>query len=432
MTTRRAFLLGAAAVPVAAACSQVDGERPSGRGASSTSAPAAPAAPSTTSATSSIVPVAERRLVIVELPGGNDGLSTLVPLDDGRYHDLRPTVAVAAEDATPFTPHHGLHPALAGLADGALAVVDGLGARRPSMSHFDMMARWWAGTPDSNAAAAVGESGFAGRICDAVGVADSLTGVSIGLMPSPAMASARRTTVGLPDNAALGSMFGGDATAAAAFTDFLSGVGHSAATPPGAASDVAAAARGGLLRMLDVDAALVDLAAPSGDYDTADPVCGRFAAQMSFASQLLRSGSGVRVIHVTADGVFFDTHERHRHFHDLSLAAIAPGLAAFRRDLASHGLTDRVLIATTSEFGRRAKEHNGGLDHGTSSCALLMGPVRPGVGGEHPSLRRLDRDGNLRAPIAFDRYLATLATWMDVDPARVLDGSPAPLPSLLA
>lgn len=369
--------------------------------------------------------------MIIELPGGNDGLSTLVPLDDGRYHDLRPTAAVRGEETVPFADGFGIHQAIGALVDDRFAVVDGLGSRRPTMSHFDMMARWWAGTPDSNQPA-LGAGGFAGRLCDAIGSPDSLTGVSIGLMPSPAMASARRTTVGLPGNAALGSMFGGESTATAAFTDFLGELGRSSAVPIGGNPQTAAAVRTSVLRMLDVDDALVDIEPPFDGYRLDDPVGGRFSAQMSFASQLLRSDSGVRVVHVTADGVFFDTHERHRHFHDLSLAAIAPGLEAFRRDLASHGLADRVLIATTSEFGRRAREHNGGLDHGTSSCGILMGPVNPGLHGDHPSLRRVDADGNLRSSIPFDRYLATLATWMGADPAAILDGSPEQLRGLLA
>ena len=37
---------------------------------------------------------ARRILVIVDLQGGNDGLSTLVPAGSGRYHDLRPDLAV--------------------------------------------------------------------------------------------------------------------------------------------------------------------------------------------------------------------------------------------------------------------------------------------------------------------------------------------------
>src|SRR5262249_36969279 len=35
-------------------------------------------------------PQSSRRLVIVQLVGGNDGLNTVVPYSDSRYHALRP------------------------------------------------------------------------------------------------------------------------------------------------------------------------------------------------------------------------------------------------------------------------------------------------------------------------------------------------------
>lgn len=417
--SRREFLAASAAGVATVGCSP-SGERRS---------PSAAATPSTSRArsarTSSTIAPEDRRLVIVELPGGNDGLSTLVPVEDGRYRDLRPTVSLGDGDVVPFVDGYALHHRLEAVADG-LAVLDGVGARRPSMSHFDMLARWWAGTPDANTATGT-RHGFVGRLCDELGEPESLTGVSIGLLESPAIRCERRTTVGLTDNSTLGGVLGGDPTATSAFGDALAELGSESAATDG----LPAAIGHNLGRMLKVDEMVAALPEPSAGYDLADGQSRRFSAQMSFASQLLRSESGVRVIHVSADGVFFDTHERHLQMHDASLAAIAPGLASFRRDLVEAGIEEQVLIATTSEFGRRARENNGGLDHGTASCMMLMGPVRPGVHGEHPSLRRLDPDGNLRSPISFDRYLATLAAWLDVDPAAVLDRAPRPLPGLL-
>src|SRR5256886_5911040 len=34
----------------------------------------------------------DRVLVLVQLAGGNDGLNTLIPFQDGAYHDARPTL----------------------------------------------------------------------------------------------------------------------------------------------------------------------------------------------------------------------------------------------------------------------------------------------------------------------------------------------------
>src|SRR5215469_17124467 len=49
-------------------------------------------------------------LVMIQLAGGNDGLRTLVPLQDNRLHDLRPTLSAAsASQALPLDTEFGLH-----------------------------------------------------------------------------------------------------------------------------------------------------------------------------------------------------------------------------------------------------------------------------------------------------------------------------------
>ena len=39
----------------------------------------------------------ERALVLLELAGGNDGLNTVIPFEDDRYHRLRPTLRIAKD-----------------------------------------------------------------------------------------------------------------------------------------------------------------------------------------------------------------------------------------------------------------------------------------------------------------------------------------------
>lgn len=89
------------------------------------------------------------------------------------------------------------------------------------------------------------------------------------------------------------------------------------------------------------------------------------------------------------------------------------------------GLSDRVLVATISEFGRRLRENASGLDHGSASSMLMFGPVTPGRHGEPSPLGGLDDCGNLRTTVPFDRYLATLAQdRLGVEAGSVLPGNP--------
>ncbi len=139
---------------------------------------------------------------------------------------------------------------------------------------------------------------------------------------------------------------------------------------------------------------------------------------------------GVRVIHVPWGS--FDTHDDHRGSHDYQLMELDQALTAFRADLESLGLAETTLIATTSEFGRRPAENNGGTDHGTASTMLLAGPVIGGRHGQAPSLNDLD-DGNLRATVNMGEYYATLAeSWFGVPATEVLPGSPTPVSGLIA
>src|SRR5260370_12126418 len=83
-----------------------------------------------------------RILVLVQLAGGNDGLNTLIPFQDGAYHDARPTLR---QDTGVLTLNNqlGLHPNLKGLKaswdTGQLAIVRGLGDPSPNLYQFATM-----------------------------------------------------------------------------------------------------------------------------------------------------------------------------------------------------------------------------------------------------------------------------------------------------
>ena len=118
--------------------------------------------------------------------------------------------------------------------------------------------------------------------------------------------------------------------------------------------------------------------------------------------------------------------------HDQLMIELDQALAAFAADIDKRNLTESVLVATTSEFGRRAKENDNGTDHGTASCTLLLGPVHPGVHGDPPSLSHLDEHDNLIATATLEEYYATLAQeWFGIDAAAVLPSTPRPIAAVL-
>jgi hypothetical protein len=113
---------------------------------------------------------------------------------------------------------------------------------------------------------------------------------------------------------------------------------------------------------------------------------------------------------------------------DTTLAARLDGaLDAFLEELAGLGMTQQVLVATQSEFGRRADQNSSGLGHGSASVGMFCGGFHAGVYGTHPNWKTLDTNDNLEATVAMGEYLATQANWLGVAPGDVLSGNPAPL-----
>jgi len=98
----------------------------------------------------------DRVLVLIQLNGGNDGLNTLIPLDQysnlskARQNVLIPDNKVLGLNGKPAT---GLHPAMTGLQglynDGLVSAVQNVGYPSPNFSHFRSMDIWMSAS-DSN------------------------------------------------------------------------------------------------------------------------------------------------------------------------------------------------------------------------------------------------------------------------------------------
>src|SRR5207245_11453006 len=98
----------------------------------------------------------------------------------------------------------------------------------------------------------------------------------------------------------------------------------------------------------------------------------QLAAALQLAAQLIVTGTGVQILHVTLGG--FDTHYTELQRHDDLMGYLDTALSSFYQDLAGHGMSDRVLVATWSEFGRRPKENaSAGTDDGTAAPVVLIG-----------------------------------------------------------
>src|SRR5205085_389199 len=150
----------------------------------------------------------------------------------------------------------------------------------------------------------------------------------------------------------------------------------------------------------------------------------QLGAALQLAAELIVTGTGVKLLHVTLGG--FDTHYTELNRHDDLMAYLDQAVSAFYQDLDGHGMADKVLIATWSEFGRRPRENaSGGTDHGAAAPLLLIGnPVKGGLYGQAPALTNLDATGNLSYTVDFRSiYQEILSGHLGADAKEILGQS---------
>ena len=106
--------------------------------------------------------VRKRKLVVVQLSGGNDYLNCVVPYNDSRYIDSRPNVRITEDRVIPLDNGYGLNPAMQPIKElyeqGKVGIIHGVGYPVPNRSHFRSMDIWHTAEPTK-----VGDEGWLGN-----------------------------------------------------------------------------------------------------------------------------------------------------------------------------------------------------------------------------------------------------------------------------
>lgn len=356
-----------------------------------------------------------RRLVVVQMNGGNDLLNTLPPTDS-RYRQLRPTLAIPADEVLVLdgVTSCGLHPSLAGLLpfwqQDRLALVQGIGFAEPNRSHFVSMDRWWHADD-------LGAPGWLGRVLDGLPAEPApLFATALGSgAPLLNGSVAQPTVIASPDSFRWVGLS----------PEWLEAFGDDPAS-----TDLAGAARHAFQRTVR---AVEDFSAVTGGEPTSDELPDReggstLATGLAVAAQLLASDIGTQLVVVSAGG--FDTHANQLPVHAELMSDLADGLVAFTAAIEAAGLTDQVMVVGTSEFGRRVQENaSGGCDHGAGGFAFALGAgVQGGLYGEV----HLDDllDGDVRPTSEPAALLTRCLDWLGADAEALLGGRDDSLPLL--
>ncbi|MED6334733.1 MAG: DUF1501 domain-containing protein [Planctomycetota bacterium] len=351
----------------------------------------------------------QRSLVLIQLSGGNDGLSTVVPYGDDAYGAARRRTLVPSAGLHKLDKYRGLHPNLGKLArlykEGGLAIVEGVGYPGPVRSHFKSLDVWHTASLRGRAA---GE-GWVGKVCATAwgeSVLPELV-VHLGGKVPYSLHSLEHPAVAfeIPES-----------------YRWL-GEGHEAETfrkgnDGGEKRGVLDRLRG-VLRDAQESSSRIRSAAKAYESDVDYPDTS-FGRGLRVIAGLVEARLGTRIFSIELGG--FDTHNNQKASHDGLMTTVDDALNAFLRDLAGREAGAQTLVMVFSEFGRRVEENgSGGTDHGKAAPMFLAGaPVAGGLYGAHPSLTELD-GGDLGFTTDFRSVYATaIEDWLGISHAEAL------------
>jgi uncharacterized protein (DUF1501 family) len=370
-------------------------------------------------------PSGGRVLVLVQMAGGNDGLNTVIPHSDDEYYKARPGIGIPKANVLKIDDGLGFHPQMTGFKElydeGLLAIVQGVGYPNPDRSHFRSMDIWHSARPDTDYT----QDGWLGRGLDLTvgGHAGEMRAMALGTNRLPLALTASKVNVPSISNLAgyhldLGS---GPEENRKLQRRLMGEIADRPGTVSGrGAADLDFLRKTALTAFSSADR----LKEVTASYKPAVvyPANG-LGEKLKIVAQIIAGELGTRVVFVSLDG--FDTHAQQAGSHQALLAELSSATRAFFQDLKGHGLDDRVVLATFSEFGRRVKENGSlGTDHGAASQVFIAGAgVKAGVHGKHPSLTDLV-EGDLKFHTDFRSVYATLLTKVLDWPAEpVLNGA---------
>ena len=368
----------------------------------------------------SVATETDRVLVLIFLNGGNDGLNTVVPVDQlDTLNHLRPHVilpensllGLSGEDKVAF------HPSLMGMRDlfdqGRLQVIQNVGYPEQDFSHFRSTDIWMSGSDSDELLL----SGWAGRYLN-YEYPNYPQDYPNTTMPDPlAVEIGYSGSLLFQGPAANMGMVISDPTW---FYQLIDNEEEEA--PDTKAGDKLRYVRL-VARQSQLYGQVVKDAAEGVTQQAPYPDNNPLAAQLKVVSRLIAGGLKTRLYMVQLGG--FDTHDAQVESgdhttgeHATLLRYLDEGIGAFMNDLRFLGTNERVMGMTFSEFGRRIVSNASlGTDHGSSAPMFIFGDhVAGGILGENPQLdRSMTYADNLDYEHDFRQvYASLLEQWLCV------------------
>ena len=353
-----------------------------------------------------------KKLVVIQLSGGNDGLNTLIPYRNDLYYSNRPGISIPKNRLIDMNGELGLNENLSPLKalydKGYLSIINNVGYPNPNRSHFRSTDIWHTA---SNASEYL-DSGWMGRYIDQYGK-KPYTGIEVD--DSLSLILKGRTINGVATKDAK-KMFNN------AKTPFFSKVLETQTETHLSEHNL------GYLYKTMVGAkssAKYIYETSKTSTSTKSYPNNPFAKQLKTTAEFINSKLETKVYYVSMGG--FDTHANQANRQSRLLKTYSEAMDVFVKDLEASDSFKDTLILTFSEFGRRVQQNAaGGTDHGAANNLFVIGKnlKKPGLYNDSPDLTSLDKNGDLKYTIDFRSVYATLLDqWLDASHSKVLGSS---------
>ena len=346
-----------------------------------------------------------KKIVLIQLSGANDGLNTVVPLNQyDTYAALRPNIKLSNVGASnglinldttlPLAKQIGLHPSLTAFKSlydsGFMRVIQGVGYPSQDKSHFKSTDLWLTGGDGTQANNAI-DSGWIGRFLESY-YSNFLTAN----FPLGIQLGSSDNSLGFHGEVEHGMSININGQDPSGFYSIINGLGGA---PP---TNIPNSEYGNLIQfILDNDsetniyAQTISTAFNRGTNSTAVTYPSTsLANQLKSVARFISGGLQTKVYLVKIGG--FDTHDvqvasnttTHLGNHANLLTQVSEAINCFITDLNNQNLGDDVIAVPFSEFGRKAGENgNLGTDHGEIAPMFVFGKsINPGVSGTNINL----------------------------------------------
>ena len=321
-----------------------------------------------------------KRLIVIFLRGGIDGLNVVVPYGEPEYYTARPVIAIPKpgkeKGVLDLDGFFGINPALSPLMpfwkQGSLAFIHAAGSPLSNRSHFEAQDQLETGTPNT----AKTPDGWMNRLLGVLPGQTPVEAVSVGTaIPRILSGSQSVANITLNSNSTRELPIDREPVKAAFDQLYASNDALSLAYREGRA------AREQLLKELDAEMEAANQGAP---------LPKGFAGEARQLASLLVRDPSIQLAFMALGG--WDTHINQGATQGVlanRLTPLAEGLATLVERLGDV-YRDTTLVVM-SEFGRTVGENgNGGTDHGYGNVMWLLGGALQGgkVYGQWPGLAK--------------------------------------------